>query len=357
MNNTNFEQIKAEYKRHVFHKYLFILMCVLFVVIAGAISVTIGPYDISVMRVYESIFDHIIGKTYETYSKEWYDDFVIWDNRLPRVVFAVFAGMGLAVSGVAMQSLMKNPLAEPYTTGVSSGAYLGVALVMAMGITFMSVPLGLTGNAFIFAMIPVILIILFSSRMGDSVASIILMGTAISYMFNAISTFILVRTDAETLSNVYKWQVGKIGILSWDELYVTMIVITVGTILILLLSKKLNLMAMGDNNAKSLGVDVPKLRIIILTVMAVLVSFIVSYAGIIGFIGLICPHMIRLVIGSDNRFVIPASCAFGAAFLLAADIVAKYLSGLDSIPVGVVCSFIGAPLFLIIMIHNRGGIW
>ena len=353
----DFETLKKEYRRHIFFKILFILVCVVFVIIAGAVSVTIGGYEISWTDVYKVIFNHIMGVEYDPFSKESMDDYIIWEKRMPRVVFAVVAGIGLAVSGVAMQSIMKNPLAEPYTTGVASGAHLGVAIAMGMGITLIMEPFGLIGNAFLFALIPVTIVIVFASRMGDSVASIILVGTALTYLFNAFSTFILVHLDSETLMNVYKWQVGTIRSLTWKETTIVMVVVITGAILIHLLSNKLNMMAMGDNNAKSLGVNVQRLRIITMVVMAVVVSVIISYAGIIGFVGLICPHLIRMIIGSDNRFVIPAASAFGAVFLLSADMIARYLSSMDDIPVGVICSFIGAPIFLIILIRNRRGIW
>ena len=352
-----FETLKKEYKRRTLFKLLFIALCISFVVITGAISITIGGYDISPIRVYEVIYDHITGKQLEQFSKEWYDDFIVWDNRLPRVLFAILAGFGLAISGVAMQSIMKNPLAEPYTTGVASGAHLGVSIAMGMGILIIAEPFGMIGNAFLFSLIPVALIIIFSSRLGDSVASIILVGTALTYLFNAFSTYILVHLDSESLSNVYRWQVGTVSAISWDNLTLVAVAVISGSILIHLLSNRLNMMAMGDNNAKSLGVNVRRLRIIIMVIMAIIVSIIISFAGILGFVGLICPHIIRMIIGSDNRFVIPAASAFGAAFLLFADTVAKYLSSLDDIPVGVVCSFIGAPIFLIILIRNRRGIW
>jgi iron complex transport system permease protein len=357
MDRDGFESMKAEYKRHAARKALFILACVLFMAVAMAVSVTIGGYDISFVGVYETIFNHITGNLPEYHSLEWYSDNVVWNVRLPRVLFAIVAGTGLAVAGVAMQSLMKNPLAEPYTTGVSSGAYLGVSVAMAMGLTLGSGAFGISVNAFVFALIPVALMILFSSRLGDSVATIILIGTALSYMFNAVSMFILVSSDAETIASVYKWQVGTITALGWNELTLVAAITVACSLTIAALSKKLNIMAMGENNAKSLGLNVRRLRVVCLTVMALMVAFIISYSGIIGFVGLICPHMIRLVIGSDNRFVIPAAAAFGSAFLLFADTVAKYLSSLDSIPVGVVCSFVGAPLFLAILIHNKRGIW
>ncbi|MBO4798580.1 MAG: iron ABC transporter permease, partial [Candidatus Methanomethylophilaceae archaeon] len=335
MDRSGFESMRAEYKRHAARKVAFIAACIVFMAAALAVSVTIGGFEISAVDVYKTIYNHITGAVPEPQSADYYSDYIIWDVRLPRVFFAIVAGVGLAVSGVAMQSLMKNPLAEPYTTGVSSGAYLGVSLAMAAGFTLASEAVGMAGNAFVFAMIPVALMILFSSRLGDSVATIILIGTALSYMFNAFSMLILISSDAETIADVYKWQVGTINSIGWDSLTMVAAVTAVCSVAIGLLSKKLNIMAMGENNAKSLGLNVRRIRIICLTVMALMVAFIISYSGIIGFVGLICPHMIRLVIGSDNRFVIPAAAAFGAAFLLFADTAAKYLSSLDTIPVGV----------------------
>jgi len=357
MDEIKFQQFKTEYKRHNIRKVLFIVACFTFMVIAMGVSITLGDYEISVFRVYEVIWDHISGKELELYSHEWYDNFIVWDNRLPRVLFAILAGFGLAISGVAMQSLMKNPLAEPYTTGISSGAYLGVAITMVLGFTIIPGDQGTSWNAFIFALIPVAIILLFSSRLGDSVATIILIGTALTYLFNAMATLVLVSTDAETLFNVYRWQVGTISKLSWSELGMVFAIVLAGSIIIMFLSKKLNIMTMGDNNAKSLGVNVRRIRIICMLVMALIVATIVSYAGIIGFVGLICPHIVRMVIGSDNRFVIPAATAFGAAFLLFCDLITKAIHYMDSVPVGVVCSFIGGPLFLIILVRNRKGIW
>lgn len=357
MDEEKFERVRSEYKRHTFRKFAFIFSCLIFMFIAVGVAVTIGGYDISVGRVYEVIFEHIKGTEYVKYSREWYDDYIVWDVRLPRLIFAILAGMGLAVSGATMQSIMKNPLAEPYTTGVSSGAYLGVSIAMVLGFMVIGGTFGLTSNAFVFALVPVVILIIVSSRVGDSVATVILVGTALSYLFNAFSMLILVSTDAETMASVYKWQVGTIGSLSWGEVGVIAAVTVSGSIAIMFLSKKLNLLSMGDENAKSLGLNVKRMRIVCMIIMALLVSFIVSFSGIIGFIGLICPHMIRMIIGSDNRFVIPAASAFGASFLLFADTLSRYLSSIDSIPVGVICSFIGAPIFLLILIRNRRGIW
>jgi iron complex transport system permease protein len=356
MDDEKFERMKAEYNSHVIRKIGFIILCIAFMVVMIAVSVNIGGYDLSFIEVYNTIINHIIGVVPEEYSKEWYDYQIVWNNRLPRILFAILSGVGLAVSGATMQSVMKNPLAEPYTTGVSAGACFGVAISMVIGVSILpSLNMGL--EAFILALIPVCIIIIMSPKLNNSVATIILIGTALTYMFNAFSTLLLVTTDSETLAAIYKWQVGSFTNISWDRLTTIAIFVIIGTIVIEFLSHKLNIMTLGDNAAQSLGINVRRIRILCLLVMALMVACIVSYAGIIGFVGLICPHIIRLIIGSDNRFLIPAASAFGAAFLLFADSCAKWLSSLDMVPVGAICGLIGAPLFLFILMRNRREIW
>jgi len=356
MDDEKFERMRAEYNSHMIRKFGFIFLCVAFMIVMIAVAVNIGGYDISFAEVYRTIIDHILGIEPEKYSKEWYDYQIVWNNRLPRIVFAILSGVGLAVAGASMQSVMKNPLAEPYTTGVSAGACFGVAISMVLGVSLVP-SLNIGVEAFIMALIPVTVIIIISPKLNNSVATIILIGTALTYMFNAFSTFLLVTTDSETLAAIYKWQVGSFTNISWDQIAVIAFFVISGTIIIELLSHKLNIMTLGDNAAQSLGINVRRIRILCLLVMAVMVACIVSYAGIIGFVGLICPHIIRLIIGSDNRFLIPAASAFGAAFLLFADSCAKWLSSLDMVPVGAICGLIGAPLFLFILIHNRRNIW
>ena len=350
-----FEEFQNTYHRGILKKLFFILFCLIMLLVTSAISVTIGTYEITVWEVYQTIFNHLIGNDPEQGTREWNDLVIVWQYRLPRVAFAALAGFGLAVAGTAMQGVMKNPLAEPYTTGVSSGAYLGVAMSMCLGIT-----IGAYGDmvsALILALVPVCIIALAASKVTTSVATIILLGTALSYMFNALSTFILVNTDVETLAEVYRWQVGSVAGLTWDELAYVALTVFAGSIGIFVLSSKLNIMAVGDENAKSLGVNVNLIRAIILVIIAAIVAAIVVYAGIIGFVGLICPHIVRMLIGSDNRYILPAAAMFGASFLLAADTIAKYISSFDTLPVGAVASLIGAPIFLYILINNRRGIW
>jgi iron complex transport system permease protein len=216
---------------------------------------------------------------------------------------------------------------------------------------------GIVLNAFIFAMIPMILIVIMAPLNNKSPATLILAGVAISYLFNALNTLLMVSTDADTLAEVYRWQIGSFQDIGWDSIPVMVVITAVGLFVILLLSRQLNLMAMGDVHAKSMGLDVNTLRIVCLVIMSLMVASVIAYAGLIGFVGLISPHIVRMVIDADNKFVIPAAAAFGAAFLMSADVISRLLSDINTIPVGVVISFVGAPIFLYLIITQKRSIW
>lgn len=355
---TDNEALKQSYRSSVRRKIIFIIVCVVIAVISLSVSLTVGTWDVGFFEAYQIIWDRITGVELEPHSVEWLTSMVVWDYRLPITLFAAFAGAGLAVAGVTMQSVMKNPLADPYTTGISSGACFGVAVAMVMGFS-LSGQAGTYGfflNAFVFALIPMALIIVLSPLSKSSPATLILAGVAISYLFNALNTFLMVTTDAETLSEVYRWQVGSLAGMSWSGFYIMVAITIPGVTAISLISKKLNIMALGDTQAKSLGLDVNSMRILCLLIMSLMVASIVAFAGIIGFIGLISPHIVRMIIGSDNKFVIPAAAAFGAAFLMVADIISRSVTT-TSVPVGVVISFIGAPIFLYLIIKQRRTMW
>ena len=354
------KSLMVSYKKFTIKKILFIAICIILAFIALGLSICIGAADISFKEVYEIIYKHIIGTTYQKGTVEFIHDYIIWNIRLPRALFALIAGAGLAVGGAVMQSVMKNPLADPYTTGISSGTCFGVAIALVLGLTVSNSQignLGLVMNAFIFALIPTALIIIITFKNSTSPATLILAGVAISYIFNALTTVLLISTDAETLAIVYRWQVGSLTEVTWNSIPLMATINIAGIIITIFISKKLNIMALGDENAKSLGINSGNMRIISLMIISFMVASVISYVGIIGFIGLISAHIVRILIDSDNRFVIPASAAFGAVFLIGADIISKYLSPTDSIPVGVVISFIGAPVFLYLIIRQKRNIW
>ena len=351
-----------EYTRYTGRRLAFISIFIVIVILLFFISLSVGTRDLSIGEVYELFINHLSGVTYDRHEEYqlWFDDNIIWNYRVPRACFAIIAGATLSVAGSTMQSVMKNPLADPYTTGISSGALLGVAVAMVLGFTVGGAGINGYGtilNAMLFSMIPVVMIIALGPYMNSSPSTLILAGTAVSYLFSSLTSILLVTTDEETLATVYRWQVGHFGDLSWDAIPFALISCIIGSLIIMTLSNKLNLMSLDDKDAKALGLDGEKLRILCLVILSFMAASIISYVGIIGFVGLIVPHMVRMVIGSDNRFVIPASMFFGGAFLLGCDIISRGLDVSAMIPVGVITSFIGAPIFLYLIVKNKKGVW
>ena len=351
---------KKEYSRYVWFKVLFIVIFAVLTFLVFWVSLCVGTRDLSVAEVFDYFIKHVQGVTYEPRTQEYFDDKIVWDYRVPRALFGIIAGAGLSIAGAIMQSVMKNPLADPYTTGVSSGALFGVAIAMTLGFSFGATGiagLGTVTNAILMSMVPVVVILFFSPFFRKSPSTLILAGVAVSYLFNALTSILLVTTDEENLATVYRWQVGSFTDLSWGSLPLMTIAVVVGIAIILPLSNKLNLMSLDDKDAKSLGLNSEKLRILCLVILSFIAATIVSYVGIIGFVGLVIPHMVRMVIGSDNRYLIPGSVVLGAFFLTACDIISRAIDVQAEVPVGVVTSFIGAPIFLYLIVRQKSGVW
>lgn len=357
MTETGRTELKSDYRRYILLKILFIVGLLVAIVVIAGLSLSIGGRDIGFFEVFGILWNHITGDLPEVRTEAWMDDYAVYNVRLPRIIVGIVAGAGLAVGGAAMQPAVKNPLADPYTTGISSGACFGVAVALVLGFTTGNGSTGLVLNAFIFGLIPALIIVLMSRLTQMGPATIILIGTALSFLFNALSTLILIGAEAEKLQEVYLWQIGTLANVNWDTVPIMTIVTVIGTAIIMALSSKLNILALGDASSQSLGVDPNLLRIAILFILSFMTAAIVGYIGIIGFIGLVSPHIVRLILGSDNRYVVPASAIFGAAFLLLADLLARVIIYPGELAVGVVMSFIGAPIFLALIIRNRREMW
>lgn len=352
------QKMKEDYSKYTFRKVLFIILCILAAGLLFFVSLCVGTLNLSVTEAWTYFFAHLSGFTY-TDEADIYAESIIWKFRVPRAIFAIVAGVALSMAGAVMQSVMKNPLADPYTTGVSSGALLGVAVAMILGI---SVGGGVSGfpvvlNAMLFSMIPITVIVIMAPFFRKSPASLILSGVAVSYLFNSLTSLLMVSTDSANLSLVYHWQVGTLSRTSWEMLPLSTAMTLIGLAILLPLAGKLNIMALDDKDAKSLGLDIEKLRILCLVVLALMTSVIISYVGIIGFVGLVIPHIVRIVLGADNKYLLPAAGAFGAVFLLGCDIISRAMDVGATIPVGVITSFIGAPIFLYLIIRQKKNIW
>ncbi|MBQ7978506.1 MAG: iron ABC transporter permease [Candidatus Methanomethylophilaceae archaeon] len=349
---TEEEVTIAQYKAHRWSKLIFVfILLAVFIILAGA-ELAVGDYDIDLWSVYSILIDHIfLGKPIETLEQT-----VVWEFRTPRVLTAIAVGIGLAMAGAGMQSMMKNPLADPYTTGISSGAALGATLAMTLGFTLISGTYGTIINAFVFALIPSLFIIALSKYRKPSPAMIILSGIALMYVFNAAQSYLMLVADPNATSAVYAWTVGSIDGTDWGDMPFMWAVVILGAIIMMYLSRILNAMNSGDSYAKSLGINTDRTRVIILLSVSILAAGIVSFTGIIGFVGLVAPHIARILIGADNRILIPLSALVGACLMMVADLFIQAVLSF-SMPVGLITSLIGGPIFMIMIIRQKNEVW
>ena len=353
--DADIEQQEAsflDYKRYVARKWVFMAICVVVIVLVTGYAVTYGTYDIGFLESYQIIWDHITGNITDTTK-----DHIIVNLRMPRVVVGIVAGAGLAVAGAVMQSTLMNPLADSYTTGVSSGASFGATLAMTMGMTAASGSQAIVINAFLFALIPTAMIISASKMKNTSPTVMIMAGIAIMYIFNAFTTVLKLWADESTLAEVYHWQVGSLAGTSWNEVPIMIVAVLAGTIAVQLLSRKLNVLATGDETARALGIDASKMRTILLMIVALMSAAVVSFTGLIGFVGLVTPHVVRIFIGADNRYLIPASAIAGSALLVTADLLGRAILSPVVLQVGVVMAFIGGPMFLWLLMRKNTRVW
>ena len=345
------EEETAVYRKRTARKVSFIAILVIAAVVAAGIAMTIGTYPISFIDAYRVVWDHFFGEVWDPDA-----DYLIFEWRLPRICTGILAGIGLAAAGVVMQSILRNPLADPYTTGISSGASFGATIAIGLGISLASGTYAIVTGAFVFALIPTAVILAVSKMRGASPTTMIMAGIAIMYIFNAMTTMITLWVSPDQLSAIFAWSVGSIDGATWTQVMTMLVFVVVGYGILQLCSRRLNVLSTGDESSRSMGIDANKLRILCLLVVSFLTAGIVSFTGLIGFIGLVSPHICRLVIGSDNRFLIPASAAFGAALLIIADSIGRIVIQPATIQVGVITAFIGGPLFLYLIIKQRKGV-
>ncbi len=276
---------------------------------------------------------------------------IIKQIRLPRILTACIVGSALAISGVIFQAILQNPLADPFTIGISSGAAFGASLALLLNMIFaLYVPITLF--ALIFALITLFIVILISHRGGGLESSnLIIAGIIISSIFSAgISMIKMVA--GENVGAIVFWLMGNIGAMRWSDVGVLFVVTLVGFIIALYFSEDLNIMSLGNRTALSLGVNVKKTRLIYLLIASTLTAVSVAYCGIIGFIGLVVPHLLRFALKSDNRHLLPLSALLGALLLLASDTFTRTVFA-SEVPVGVFTTLFGGPFFIYIFLHRR----
>jgi iron complex transport system permease protein len=352
-------EFKERYLRYISRKMTFVIICLTVSVLAIGLQLSFGKYSIGFFESYGILIDHLRG-IIPVEGTARMKHYVVWELRTPRALAGLAVGAGLGMCGAVMQSSLKNPLADPYTTGIASGAGLGAAIAIVLGLCIIP---GISGegaivvNAFVFSMIPVTMIITMS-RLKRSVtpSGMILIGIAVMYIFTATTTLLKLTASEESLAEVYMWSVGTLGKAGWDNIWFMIAAALTGAVIFQLLARRLNVLVMCDSGAVTLGVDPRRTRLLALGAVSLVTAVLVSFTGTIGFVGLVAPHMVRMFIGSDNKYLIPASAAFGALMLLIADFVARNAASVE-LPVGTITALIGGPLFLYLIVRQTRSAW
>lgn len=337
-----------------------ILLIGLMVSVVGTIS--IGSFKLPIANVYGILVDQIFHGGAQTAAGVWSvsEYQIVWNVRLPRVLFGVFCGMGLSVCGAVMQCLVRNPIADPYVLGISSGASAGAAWAMLMPLPYFVGQYQITFTAMLGAMLAAF-VVYSMARIGSGgnlqPVTLLLSGTAVNAVMSAItSLLIFLAKSQESITAVYNWQMGSLAAAQWTTLRLPCIGVLAATLFFTFQGKKFNLMMMGDDDATAMGLNVKWFRTVMFAVCSVAVACLVSVTGIIGFVGLMVPHLVRLMTGSSNNsIIIPYSGLFGAIYLIWADAAARGLFGPAELPLGIITAFVGAPFFLFLMLKKRYG--
>jgi iron complex transport system permease protein len=314
----------------------------------------VGAAGLSVGEAFRALFALIAHGPNATGDFPAWAPRLLLDLRLPRIVLALVTGAALSTSGAAFQGVFRNPLAEPYLLGVSAGAGLGATIAIVWK------PLGSLGIytlpmlAFVGAVLAAFLVYRLATFSGHtSGASLLLSGVAVGSTLTAVMSFLMVATERD-LHTVIVWLMGGVTTASWTKVYITLPVVAAGFLYMYLMSRRMNLLLMGEERARELGIDSQRTRRNLMVVAALTTAAAVSFTGLVGFVGLMVPHIMRLVVGPDHRRLLPATALFGALLLLLADTVARTVLAPAEIPVGIITAAVGGPFFLYLLRARKG---
>jgi iron complex transport system permease protein len=326
-----------------------------FLVLASAVGVAVGPIELPLRSIAESAAARL-GAPGATSPLTPTEEAILWEIRIPRVVLGALVGAMLALAGATYQGVFRNPLADPYLLGVAAGAGLGATLAIAY------LPDGLRGQralpaaAFVGGTVAVLLTYAVgrSARRERDAATLVLAGVTVAAFFTAWQTFVQ-QQNAETLQQVYAWILGNIPSTGWADVLLVLPYVTVAAVVILALRRSVDVLSLGDDEAASLGVHVGRVRLALVVAATLGTAAAVAVTGLIGFVGIIVPHAIRLLTGVSYRALLPLSMVAGAGFLVLADVAARTVVSPAEIPLGVVTAFLGAPFFALVLRSTRVG--
>jgi len=341
------KKVEESYNKFIRKKIRYIILFFVIVLIIAGIAVALGCFPLSVSEVYSIILHGL--------STETLGDESVWILRMPRIILALLVGFGLAAAGTMMQGTLKNPLASPFTLGIAAGAAFGASLALYLAEGAVVSEYLLVGCAFFFALIPTVIIMLLTHFRRATPETMVLAGIGMLYLFGAFQGLVQFISSPTTVQAAVIFGVGTLARASWAQVIPAGIVIICFIPLLMWKAWDVNILDAGDEAAESMGVNTARTRVLVMVITTILTAGLVCFTGPIGFIGLITPHICRMFMGGDNRFLIPVAGFFGAALLLAADTVARTVIAPESIPVGIVVSLIAGPLFLIMLLRKKGG--
>ena len=342
--------------------FLAILALLIILPLSILAAVTFGTMDLPISSVYQVIRCELGSTLFHLpIPEEWaagspvHD--VVWLIRLPRLVLAVAVGTGLSISGVVMQAIVKNPLADPYILGISSGASLGatIAVMLGVGLTFGTNYIGVMAFLGAFCVSMAVIGLANVGGRANSV-KLLLAGSALSAVCGAFSSFLIyIGHNDHSTSKIVNWTMGSLAAADWENNGVILLVALLGSLFFLTQHRTLNLMLLGDESSITLGTDLHRWRIVYLIVSSLMVGFAVYNAGVIGFVGLVVPHGARMLFGTDHKKLIPISALAGAVFLVWADVLCRTVLPGNEIPIGILTSMLGAPVFIYLMARRKYG--
>jgi iron complex transport system permease protein len=323
-----------------------------FLVLATLLGLAFGPVDLGVGAVAREVLSHVPFLGVESSFSET-EDAILWELRAPRVALGLLVGAMLAIAGAAYQGVFRNPLADPYLLGAAAGAGLGATIVIAYDLAADFRPDLRPIAAFVGAMVAVgIAYGLGRSVGGRQTATLILAGVTVASFLTALQTYVQ-QQRVETVQEVYSWILGQLETAGWTDVLVMLPYVVVSAVLLLWHRRLLDVLAVGDDEAASLGVAVARVRLLVVVAATLGTAAAVAFSGLIAFVGIIVPHAIRLMAGTSYRIVLPLSLAFGAGFLVLVDLVARTVVAPAQLPIGVVTAFLGAPFFAIVLRTTR----
>jgi iron complex transport system permease protein len=348
-------KIKRMYSTYVSKKVLSVIFSLIMLACVIILAASVGAADLSV----KDVFIAIAAKFFPFVKSNPFNESIVWGLRLPRVMMGVLAGAGLAISGVAMQGITRNPLVSPFTVGISSAAAFGASLAIMFGIGFAGTGTFLIiTNAFIFALICAFIVFGLAKLRGTSPETLVLAGIALMYFFSALTATLQFFASEEQLMAIVHWTFGTLTGTTWHEIFIVAVILLLCSPILIRFSWDLNAMFLvGDETARSLGINTARTRTILLILSSFITACIICFTGVIGFVGIVAPHVTRFLIGGDHRFLLPTSCIIGSILLVVADTVGRMIISPIIIPIGIVISFLGVPLFLYLMMTRKEEYW